>query len=114
LTVLAFDRKKLAHDIPSAISQFGAGKKFVGHDGRQYAVGDKTRRADTVPPPSTTVMTLQEIADYLRVTRSTIHRLLKRNQIPAFRIGRHWRFNLEEIESWCSSRALGEDPNADG
>ena len=48
------------------------------------------------------------------MTRSTIHRLLKRNQIPAFRIGRHWRFNLEEIENWCSSHASGKDPNAEG
>jgi excisionase family DNA binding protein len=59
------------------------------------------------------MMTLQEVADYLRVTRSTIHRLLKRNQIPAFRIGRHWRFNVEEIDNWCSSRALTKDPKAD-
>ena len=68
----------------------------------------------SVPPQSKTLMTLQETADYLRVTRSTIHRLLKRNQIPAFRIGRHWRFNLEEIENWCSSRASDKDPNAEG
>jgi excisionase family DNA binding protein len=97
LTVLAFDRKKLAQNTLSAISQFGAGEKDVGHDAREYAVGEKTRRADTVLPPSRTVMTLQETADYLRVTRSTIQRLLKHNQIPAFRIGRHWRFNIEEI-----------------
>ena len=50
----------------------------------------------------------------LRVTRSTIHRLLKRNQIPAFRIGRHWRFNLEEIENWCASHASNKHPNAEG
>ncbi|HEY2525679.1 MAG TPA: helix-turn-helix domain-containing protein [Candidatus Binataceae bacterium] len=59
-------------------------------------------------------MTLQEVADYLRVTRSTIHRLLKRNEIPAFRIGRHWRFNVEEIENWCTSRASGKGPAMDG
>jgi excisionase family DNA binding protein len=88
LTVLAFDRKKRAQDSLSAISEFSAGKNFVGHDGQLYAVGDKTR-GDPVPPQSKTLMTLQETADYLRVTRSTIHRLLKRNQIPAFRIGRH-------------------------
>jgi excisionase family DNA binding protein len=58
-------------------------------------------------------MTLQEVADYLRVTRSTIHRILKRNQIPAFRIGRHWRFNLEEINNWCASRALSKEPMGD-
>jgi excisionase family DNA binding protein len=26
--------------------------------------------------------------------------MLKRNQIPTFRIGGHWRFNLEEIDNW--------------
>ena len=109
MTVLAFDRKKLAQDTLSAISQFGAGKKDVGHDARDYAVG----RADTLLPPSRTLMTLQETADYLRVTRSTIQRLLKHNQIPAFRIGRHWRFNVEEIDNWCASRELHKDPKAD-
>jgi excisionase family DNA binding protein len=54
-------------------------------------------------------MTLQEVADYLRVTRSTIHRLLKRNEIPAFRIGRHWRFSLEEIDNWCAAHALSKE-----
>jgi excisionase family DNA binding protein len=76
-------------------------------------VDERNRRAGAELPASRTVMTLQEIADYLRVTRSTIHRLLKRNQIPAFRIGRHWRFNVEEIDNWCSSRMLTRDPKAD-
>ena len=74
----------------------------------------KSRRTDAAVTRSTTVMTLQEVADYLRVTRSTIHRLLKRNEIPAFRIGRHWRFNVEEIENWCASRASGKGPRLDG
>jgi excisionase family DNA binding protein len=55
------------------------------------------------------LMTLQEVADYLRVTRSTIHRMMKRNEIPGFRIGRHWRFNLDEIDRWLSSRTLNKD-----
>ena len=51
-------------------------------------------------------MTLQEVADYLRVGRSTIQRLLKGNEIPAFKIGRCWRFKVEEIDKWYSSRTL--------
>jgi excisionase family DNA binding protein len=74
---------------------------------------DASKRATGIEVPARTVMTLQEIADYLRVTRSTIHRLLKRNQIPAFRIGRHWRFNAKEIDDWCSSRVLTREPDAD-
>jgi hypothetical protein len=34
----AFDKKKLARDTLSAIAHFGAGRKFVGHDGREYIV----------------------------------------------------------------------------
>ena len=113
MTVLAFDRKKPAQDTLSAISQFGVARKIVGHDGQVNAVGEMHRAADAAVPRSRTVMTLQEIADYLRVTRSTIHRLLKRNQIPAFRIGRHWRFNAEEIDNWCSSGVVSKEPKAD-
>jgi excisionase family DNA binding protein len=72
-------------------------------------VDEKNRRAAAAILPSTTMMTLQEVAEYLRVTRSTIHRLLKRNQISAFRIGRHWRFNVEEIDNWCASRVLSKE-----
>ena len=63
-------------------------------------------KKSALPPqsaPPQALMILQEVADYLRVTRSTIHLLLKRNENPAFRIGRHWRFNLEEIYNWCAS-----------
>jgi hypothetical protein len=46
LISLTFDKKKLAKDTLSTISQSGAGKKFVGHDGREYAiVGKKEKRA---------------------------------------------------------------------
>jgi excisionase family DNA binding protein len=113
LTVFAFDRKNPAQDTLSAISQFSTGKKFVVHDDQLYTVGEKHCVANTVVPRSRTVMTLQEIADYLHVTRSTIHRLLKHRRIPAFRIGRHWRFNVEEVENWCSSHTLCENPKAD-
>src|SRR5712691_10578600 len=91
---VVFDKKQLTKDIMVTISRYTDGKAAVNSEPR-------------------TVMTLQEIADYLRVTRSTIHRLLKRNQIPAFRVGRHWRFNVEEIDNWCSSRMLSKDPKAD-
>jgi excisionase family DNA binding protein len=50
------------------------------------------------------VLTVRELADYLRVNPSTIYRLLKMKQLPAFRIGSDWRFNLEEIERWRVER----------
>jgi excisionase family DNA binding protein len=46
------------------------------------------------------MMTVREVCAYLRVSRVTIYRLLKENQIPAFRVGSDWRFNIEQIDHW--------------
>jgi excisionase family DNA binding protein len=50
------------------------------------------------------VMTVREVCAYLRVSRATIYRLLKEHQIPAFRLGSDWRFNIEEIDRWRLAR----------
>ena len=47
---------------------------------------------------ATRVLTVSELADYLRVHPSTIFRLLKRKELPAFKVGGDWRFTMEEIE----------------
>jgi excisionase family DNA binding protein len=60
-----------------------------------------------------TVLTLEEVAGYLRVHPSTIYRMLKRQQIPAFKVGSDWRFNLESIDRWRSDaerRGPGPSP----
>lgn len=48
----------------------------------------------------TKVLTVKEAADYLRIHTSTIYRLLKKKQLPAFRVGSDWRFNVEDIDRW--------------
>ena len=46
------------------------------------------------------VLTVRELSDYLRVHPSTIYRLLKRGEIPGFKLGSDWRFNIETIDRW--------------
>ena len=46
------------------------------------------------------VLTVNELAEYLRVHRSTIYRLLKKGMLPGFKIGSDWRFNVEVIDHW--------------
>ena len=50
------------------------------------------------------VMTVKELSSYLRVHPSTIYKLLRRGELPGFRIGTDWRFNLEAIDRWCIVR----------
>ncbi len=53
---------------------------------------------------TSSVFTVGELADYLRVDPSTIYRLLKRKELPAFKVGRDWRFVMEEIDRWRAER----------
>ena len=54
--------------------------------------------------PINEVLTAGEVASYLRVSLSTIYRLLKSGDLPAFKIGSDWRFNRVHIEEWLRSR----------
>ena len=51
------------------------------------------------------VLTVKDVSNYLRVHPSTIYRMLKRNQLPAFRVGSDWRFTVEAIDHWLGSVA---------
>lgn len=53
------------------------------------------------------VLTVQELSSYLRVHPSTIYKMLKKNQLPAFRIGSDWRFTVEAIDKWRASMESG-------
>lgn len=55
----------------------------------------------TTPMPiETPIMNIKECAAYLRVHTSTIYRLVRRGQIPFFRIGSDYRFHAGEINDW--------------
>jgi excisionase family DNA binding protein len=55
---------------------------------------------------ATTVMTLEEVAAFLRVHPSTVYRLLKLRHIPAFKLGSDWRFRRESIEDWLAQQEI--------
>jgi putative transposase len=44
------------------------------------------------------IMTVTEVARYLHVHPSTIYRLLKENELQGFKVGRDWRFKVQEID----------------
>ena len=55
------------------------------------------------------VLTVKDLAHYLKVHPTTIYRLLKDGHLPAFKVGSDWRFNAEEIERWCVEREMKPD-----
>ncbi|OGP85078.1 MAG: hypothetical protein A2Y95_08785 [Deltaproteobacteria bacterium RBG_13_65_10] len=44
------------------------------------------------------LLNVREIARYLKVNEQTVYRLAREGKIPATKIGRQWRFSLNEIQ----------------
>lgn len=58
-----------------------------------------------------TVLTVAEIAEYLRVSETTAWRWCQTGKLPAFRIGRKWRVRRADLEHYIIQNTAGlEDP----
>jgi excisionase family DNA binding protein len=57
------------------------------------------------------LMTLEELADYLRVTKKTIYRLVEKGRIPAIKVGHQWRFDKSSIDTWLQESSKKEAVN---
>jgi excisionase family DNA binding protein len=45
-------------------------------------------------------LTTEEVAEYLRVDKYTIYRLVSQKKLPAFKVGSQWRFKRTVLEAW--------------
>ena len=59
--------------------------------------------AESNPP----VMTISEVAEYLRIPRGSVYKLAQRGRIPCQKVGRHWRFRREAVEQPQTSKTKG-------
>jgi len=51
------------------------------------------------------ILTLKEVAEYLKVTERTIYRLAGAKKIPAFKVGASWRFSRADIDDWIKRQS---------
>lgn len=52
------------------------------------------------------IMTITEVADYLKVTERTIYRLAGAKKIPSFKVGGSWRFSKVDIDEWIKKQSI--------
>lgn len=50
------------------------------------------------------ILTVKEVAAYLKVNERTVYRMASAGKIPAFKVGASWRFKNEEVSSWINSQ----------
>jgi excisionase family DNA binding protein len=61
------------------------------------------------------VMTIDELAAYVKVSKSTLYKLVQNGKVPGQKIGKHWRFRREAIDRWLdaeSNEAQGNTEHA--
>lgn len=56
--------------------------------------------------PAELVMTVKEVAQYLRVNQRTVYRLAADRKLPGFKVGATWRFKRLDIDSWIAAQSI--------
>ena len=50
------------------------------------------------------IMTIEEVAKYLKIPKSTVYILAQEGKIPCQKVGRQWRFRKDTIDKWLDSQ----------
>ncbi|MAO19197.1 MAG: DNA-binding protein [Phycisphaerae bacterium] len=64
-----------------------------------------TGSRDVPDPPQ--VMTIDDLASYLQVAKSTLYKLAQEGKVPGQKVGKHWRFKKDAIDRWLEHRDEG-------
>jgi len=51
------------------------------------------------------IMTVKDVADYLKLNERTVYRMATAGKIPAFKVGGSWRFKQIELEKWIKTHS---------
>lgn len=50
------------------------------------------------------ILTIKDVADYLKVNERTIYRLAASGELPGFKVGNSWRFKQSELEQYIAAQ----------
>jgi len=62
----------------------------------------------TNPPHDHEILTLEEVALYLRLKPQTIYKWAQEKRIPAVKLGKEWRFRRSILDRWLNEQMLSE------
>ena len=60
------------------------------------------------------ILTLKEVAEYLKLAEKTAYRLAAEGKLPGFKVGGSWRFRKSQLEAWISEQSAAyalDDPS---
>ncbi len=59
-------------------------------------------------------MTIDELAAYLQVAKSTLYKLSQEGKVPGQKVGKHWRFSREAVDVWLRAEPPSEPKTEQG
>ena len=60
------------------------------------------------------ILTLKELATYLKVAERTLYRLAQDRKLPAFKVGGAWRFKRADIDTWIRDQTATHAAGTEG
>lgn len=58
------------------------------------------------------IMTIEEVAEFLRIPVSSVYKLAQEGKIPAQKVGRHWRFHRPTLTKWIAHEVYVDSPKS--
>jgi excisionase family DNA binding protein len=69
-----------------------------------YRFVARTEHEQGIPMDRTKWLTIEELAEYLKMGRTKLYRMAQDGDIPASKVGNQWRFDREEIDQWMKNQ----------
>ncbi|MFC2167774.1 helix-turn-helix domain-containing protein [Acidobacteriota bacterium] len=57
---------------------------------------------------SNAIMSIDELSDYLKISKSTLYKLSQEGKVPSQKVGRHWRYRKETIDIWLDEYRINK------
>jgi excisionase family DNA binding protein len=51
------------------------------------------------------LLTIEQVASYLKIDKFTVYRLVTQKKIPAFKVGSQWRFKKKLLDDWLNKNS---------
>ena len=50
------------------------------------------------------LLTIEELAKYLKISKYTLYKMLEKGKVPGFKIANQWRFKKSDIDRWIEEQ----------
>jgi excisionase family DNA binding protein len=75
---------------------------------------DESRSEGTTLANDHLLLTVREVADTMRVSTMTVYRLIRDGDMPAIRVGKHFRLRTEDVDAFLDARMVNAAPVLNG